>query len=341
MIKQKNISEGLLYRKKRAIFVTILLIILTLTLCILTLKYGNETYSINTVIKVLMGEKIPKANFPISVIRLPKMLAGLMVGFSLAIAGNTFQTILRNSLASPDVIGISTSTSAAGIFCILVLGISGPLVSIISTTFGIFIAVIIYVLARGKVFNNNRLILVGIGVQTMMSAFISYVMINANEYDIPAALRWLNGSLNGVQMKSIPWLGFITILFGSLILAFEKELKIMELGEQLSVTLGVRTDITRVILIVSAVFLIAFSTSVTGPIAFVAFLSGPIAKRLVGTGSKNLFISGLVGANLVLMSEIIGQFAFSYRYPVGVITGVLGAPYLLLLIIQMNKRGGI
>lgn len=341
MIKQKNISEGLIYRKKRAIFVTILLIILTLTLCILTLKYGNETYSINTVIKVLMGEKIPKANFPISVIRLPKMLAGLMVGFSLAIAGNTFQTILRNSLASPDVIGISTSTSAAGIFCILVLGISGPLVSIISTTFGIFIAVIIYVLARGKVFNNNRLILVGIGVQTMMSAFISYVMINANEYDVPAALRWLNGSLNGVQMKSIPWLGFITVLFGSLILAFEKELKIMELGEQLSVTLGVRTDITRVILIVSAVFLIAFSTSVTGPIAFVAFLSGPIAKRLVGTGSKNLFISGLVGANLVLMSEIIGQFAFSYRFPVGVITGVLGAPYLLLLIIQMNKRGGI
>lgn len=340
-MKQNSITEGLEYRKRRAIFVTILLLILTVILCVATLKYGNETYSLNTIVRVLMGEKVPKANFPIAVIRLPKMLAGLMVGFALAIAGNTFQTILRNTLASPDVIGISTSTSAAGIYCILVLGMSGPKVSIASTAFGILVAVLIYLLARGNVFNNNRLILVGIGVQTMMSAFISYVMLNANEYDIPAALRWLNGSLNGVQMKSIPRLRTITILFGLIILALEKDLKIMELGEHLSVTLGVKTDIVRVLLIVSSVFLIAFSTSVTGPIAFVAFLSGPIAKRLVGTGSKNIFISGLVGASLVLMSEIIGQFAFSYRFPVGVITGVLGAPYLLLLLIQMNKKGGI
>ena len=340
-MEQRTVNEGLVYRKKRAIIVTVSLLVLTFVLCVATLKYGNETYSLNTIVRVLMGEKVAKANFPINVIRLPKMLTGLMVGFSLALAGNTFQTILRNSLASPDVIGISTSTSAAGIFCILVLGLSGPAVSLISTAFGIFIAVLIYVLARGNVFNNNRLILVGIGVQTMMSAFISYVMLNANEYDIPAALRWLNGSLNGVQMKSIPRLRTITILFGIIILALEKDLKIMELGEQLSVTLGVRTDIVRVLLIVSSVFLIAFSTSVTGPIAFVAFLAGPIAKRLVGTGSKNLLVSGLVGASLVLMSEIIGQFAFSYRFPVGVITGVLGAPYLLLLLIQMNKRGGI
>ena len=96
MIGQKTVNEGLVYRKKRAIIVTVLLLALTFVLCVATLKYGNETYSINTIIRVLMGEKVEKANFPINIIRLPKMLTGLMVGFSLALAGNTFQTILRN-----------------------------------------------------------------------------------------------------------------------------------------------------------------------------------------------------------------------------------------------------
>lgn len=321
--------------------VLIVLLTGTLSLCISTLMFGKDSYTLETIIRVLLGEKVGKANFPISSVRLPRMLSGLLVGFALAVAGNTFQTILRNSLASPDVIGISTSTSAAGVFCILVLGMSGPSVSVCATIFGIVVAALIYTLARGEIFNNNRLILIGIGIQTMMSAAISYIMIHADSYDIPAAMRWLNGSLNGVQMKNIPALFTVTVIFGGMILFFERDLKMMELGEALSVTLGVRTDLVRMLLIVSAVFLIAFSTSVTGPIAFVAFLSGPIAKRLVGTGSRNLLISGLVGACLVLLSEMIGQFALNYRYPVGVITGILGAPYLLFLLIRMNKKGGV
>ena len=196
-------------------------------------------------------------------------------------------------------------------------------------------------LSKGNVFSNNRLILIGIGVQTMLNALISYIMVNANEYDVPEALRWLSGSLNGIQMKSIPSLLIVTIIFTCIILILEKHLKIMELGEDLSITLGVNTNLVRIILIISSVFIIAFSTSVTGPIAFISFLSGPIAKKLVGTGSKNLFISGLIGAILVLLSDLIGQFALNTRYPVGVITGVLVAPYLLVLLIKLNKKGGI
>ena len=341
MKKTININDGYLKRKKKTIFITILLLIITIILCFSMLIIGKEKYSIETVIRVLIGEEIEDANFAISVIRLPRMLAGLLVGICLAIAGNTFQTILRNSLASPDVIGISTSSSAAAVFCILVLNYSGAIVSIISTIFGILISILIYMLSKGNVFSNNRLILIGIGVQTMLNALISYIMVNANEYDVPEALRWLSGSLNGIQMKSIPSLLIVTIIFTCIILILEKHLKIMELGEDLSITLGVNTNLVRIILIISSVFIIAFSTSVTGPIAFISFLSGPIAKKLVGTGSKNLFISGLIGAILVLLSDLIGQFALNTRYPVGVITGVLGAPYLLVLLIKLNKKGGI
>ena len=341
MKKTININDGYLKRKKKTIFITILLLIITIILCFNMLIIGKEKYSIETVIRVLIGQEIEGANFAISVIRLPRMLAGLLVGICLAIAGNTFQTILRNSLASPDVIGISTSSSAAAVFCILVLNYSGVIVSIISTIFGILISILIYMLSKGNVFSNNRLILIGIGVQTMLNALISYIMVNANEYDVPEALRWLSGSLNGIQMKSIPSLLIITIIFTFIILILEKHLKIMELGEDLSITLGVNTNLVRIILIISSVFIIAFSTSVTGPIAFISFLSGPIAKKLVGTGSKNLFISGLIGAILVLSSDLIGQFALNTRYPVGVITGILGAPYLLVLLIKLNKKGGV
>lgn len=341
MKKEINIEEGYLKRRKKAIFTTIILLIITTTLCFSMLMLGKEKYSIETVIRVLVGQQIDGANFAISIIRLPRMLAGLLVGISLAIAGNTFQTILRNPLASPDVIGISTSSSAAAVFCILVLNYSSFITSIISTIFGIFVAMLIYILSKGNVFSNNRLILIGIGVQTMLNAFISYIMVNSNEYDVSEALRWLSGSLNGIQMKNIASLFIITIIFTCIILFLEKHLKIIELGEDLSITLGINTNLVRIILIISAVFLVAFSTSVTGPISFIAFLAGPISKKLVGTGCKNIFISGLIGAILVLLSDLIGQFALNTRYPVGVITGVLGAPYLLILLIKLNKKGGI
>ena len=335
------ISKGYLKRKKNSIFITIILLLITISLCFSMLMIGKEYYSLETVIKVLLGQEIDGANFAISSIRLPRMLSGLLVGISLAIAGNTFQTILRNSLASPDVIGISASSSAAAVFCILVLNYSGAIVSIIATIFGILITTLIYIISKGNVFSNNRLILIGIGVQTMLNAFISYIIVNANEYDVPEALRWISGSLNGVQMKNIPSLFIVTSIFTCIILFLENHLKIMELGEDLSISLGVNTDLIRIVLIISSVFLIAFSTSVTGPISFIAFLAGPISKSLVGTGSKNIFISGLIGAILVLSSDLIGQFALNTRYPVGIITGVLGAPYLLILLIKLNKKGGV
>ena len=169
---------------------------------------------------------------------------------------------------------------------------------------------------------------------------ISYLLLRANQYDVPAALRWLNGSLNGIQMKSIPALFFTVLLFGGLLILLGRKLKILELGEHSAITLGLRTDQTRILLVLCAVFLIAVATAVTGPISFVAFLAGPIASWLAGKGIATILPAGLTGAVLVLLADIIGQYAFATNFPVGIITGILGAPYLLYLLIRMNRTGG-
>jgi len=339
MIKN-NISGGYHRRRIRWFTVTIFLIILTIFLSIIMLLFGNTKYPLAIVVRVLTGEQIQGASFAINTLRLPRMLSGLLVGMAFGIAGNTFQTMLRNPLASPDIIGITSGSSVAAVFCIIILKSSGSLVSIAGVAAGLFIALLIYVLSRGGSFSGGKLILIGIGIQAMLNSVISYLLIKANQYDVPAAMRWLSGSLNGMQMKDINRLFLVVAIFGFIIILFERHLKILELGESSAVTLGLKTDQTRILLVLSSVFLIAFATAVTGPVAFVSFLAGPIAAKLVGSSSLRTLPSGLVGASLVLSADIIGQFVFDVRFPVGIITGILGAPYLIFLLIRMNKSGG-
>ncbi|WFR55686.1 iron chelate uptake ABC transporter family permease subunit [Anaerocolumna sp. AGMB13025] len=334
------LKTGYRSRHYRYLMVTLFLVILTLSLSIAMLLLGNTRYPLSVVIRVLLGEEINGASFAIGTIRLPRMLSGLLVGLAFGMAGSTFQTMLRNPLASPDIIGVTSGSSAAAVFCILVLKVSGGLVSAAAVIAGLFVAALIYLLSKGGSFSGGRLILIGIGIQAMLNAFTSYLLLKASQYDVPGALRWLSGSLGGAQMKDIPILFTVVIIFGVIIILLGKHLKILELGEQTALTLGVRTDVTRLLLVLSSVCLIAFATAVTGPVAFAAFLSGPIAARLVGIGTPNELPSGLVGASLVLGADLLGQFAFPSRYPVGVITGILGAPYLLYLLIRMNRKGG-
>ncbi len=334
------VQAGFRQRKARFITVTAALAIITLVLCGIMLYQGNSIYPPDVIVRVLLGEQIKGASFAIGTLRLPRMLLGLLAGMAFGMAGNTFQTMLRNPLASPDIIGVSSGSSVAAVFCILVLNISGALVSVLAVTAGLSIALLIYILSRGGSFSGGRLILIGIGIQAMLNALISFLLLRANQYDVPAALRWLSGSLNGMQMKDVPGLLIMVLVCGCLLVLLSRHLKILELGEDYAATLGLRTDRTRLLLIISAVFLAASATAVTGPIAFVAFLAGPISGRLTGAGHSNIIPAGLTGAAMVLLADIIGQYAFDIRFPVGIITGVLGAPYLLFLLIRMNRTGG-
>ncbi|ETT77026.1 transport system permease [Paenibacillus sp. FSL R7-277] len=333
------IMAGRRQRQRRGLIVTSLLAVLACVLCCAMLLLGNTIYPASEVIRALSGEELKGVSFAVNVIRLPRMLAGLFAGFAFGIAGYTFQTMLRNPLANPNVIGITSGSSAAAVYCIVILQASGAVVSVASVIAGLATVLLIYVLSRGRTFSIGRLILIGIGLQAMLDAVISYLLLIGSEKDIPSAVRWLTGSLNGSQMRELPPLMIIVLICSPIIILLGKHLSILELGEQSATSLGVRTDRTRIALIVSSVCMVAMATATTGPIAFVSFLSGPIAKRLVGTGASSIIPAGLVGVNLVLASDLIGQFAFEYRFPVGIITGLLGAPYLIFLLIRMNRKG--
>lgn len=333
------IAAGRNSRLRRLRAATVLLACACLLLCAAMLWLGNTIYPLDVVLRVLRGEQVKGATFAIMTLRLPRMLAGLLSGFAFGMAGSVFQTMLRNPLASPNVIGITSGSSAAAVFCILVLKVSGGIASMASVAGGLLVTALIYLLSQGGGFSGGKLILIGIGVQAMLNALISFMLLKAAAHDVPSALRWLSGSLNTIQMTDLPALAAAVLLLCPVILLFGKRLRILELGEHSATTLGVRANLTRIVLILSSVCLLAFATATTGPIAFVAFLAGPIARRIVGAGQAAELPAGLTGAVLVLLADIIGQFALPVKYPVGVITGIIGAPYLIFLLIRTNKAG--
>lgn len=336
-----SIMDSRQKRQRRFIMMTTVLVLISLALCGSMLMLGNTIYPVADVFRVLMGEEVKGASFAVGTIRLPRMLAGVFAGFAFGAGGYIFQTMLRNPLANPNVIGITAGSSAAAVFCIIVLQASTTVISIASVIGGLATVLVIYGLSKGSSFSIGRLVLIGIGIQAMLTAVINYLLLIGKENDLPAAMRWISGSLNGAKMETLLPLVVIVLLFTPIILFFGKRLEMLELGEQAATSLGVDTNKTRLILIVSSVLMIALATATTGPIAFVAFLSGPIAKKLVGVGFSNILPAGLIGIILVLASDLIGQFAFVARYPVGVITGILGAPYLIYLLIRINRKGDL
>ena len=305
-----------------------------------SLMIGNTFYTPAEVLGVMLGEQVPGASFTVGELRLPRALVAVLAGASFGIAGVTFQSMLRNPLASPDIIGISTGASAAAVVAIVSLGLSGLTVSLFALTGALLTAVAIYLLSYKGGFAGVRLILIGIGVAAMLQAVISYLLSRAAGWDVQVAMQWLVGSLNGVGWDRVVPLAVICAVLIPGMLVMQRSLRMLQLGEDSAAGLGVRVGATRFALIVGAVALLAFATAAAGPIAFVAFMAGPIAARVTGPGAPLVVPSALVGALLVASADLLGQFAFDTRYPVGVITGILGAPYLIHLLIRTNRSGG-
>jgi iron complex transport system permease protein len=313
---------------------------LVLALFALTVVSGRSFTPLADVVRVLMGERVEGVNFVVVTLRLPRAILALVAGLCFGMGGVAFQILLRNPLASPDIIGVTSGASAAAVFAIVVLSLSGPIVSLIAIVAGLAIALLIYVLAARNGVAGTRLILVGIGVAAMIHSVTSYILSVAPAWNLHEALRWLSGSLNGAQLGEGLTLMLALLIFGGLLLMKRHDLDALRLGDDKATALGVGVARTRILVVFSAVGMIASATAVTGPIAFVSFLSGPIAARVVGHGRSLLAPAALIGAVLTLAGDYAGQFLLPSRYPVGVITGALGAPYLLYLIVRINRTGG-
>jgi iron complex transport system permease protein len=325
-----------LNRQRLTIAVLALSAVLTVGL---TLTLGQSFTPPATVLRVLLGEDIAGAGFLVGTLRLPRALLLLLAGMSFGLGGVVFQILLRNPLASPDIIGITSGASAAAVFAITVISLDGPVVSLVAVAAGLGVALLIYALSVRNGVAGTRLILIGIGVSAMLNSVVAYILSTAPAWNLQEAMRWLTGSVNGAQRGDAYLLLPAVIVFGGVLFSQRRDLDIMRLGDDMAAGLGVRVARTRIAVIFAAVGLIACATAVTGPIAFISFLSGPIAARIVGGSASLLVPSALIGALLALAGDYAGQFLLPGRYPVGVVTGALGAPYLLYLIMRINRSG--
>ncbi len=294
------------------------------------------------------GRKIPGASFIVMENKLPHAVVGTMIGVAFGLAGALFQTMLRNPLASPDVIGISSGASAAAVVAIVVFGASGATVSGAALAGALAVAVLIHAISSGRNRGpgrgnaaGNRLVLAGVGIAAALQAVVSFLMTRADIRTAADALVWLNGSLNSANWDRAGVLFLALAVLVPAVVFLAGPLRILELGDDAAAGLGLRVAGTRLALVVIAVSLAAVATAAAGPVAFVAFLAGPIARRF--TGKSGLPASALVGALIVLAAD---YFAANLApllldgtvLPVGVVTGALGAPFLLWLLVTANRK---
>lgn len=334
-----QIIAGRRARLRRHALASVVLALMVLALAAAALMVGNTIYSPIEVVRVMLGETVPGASFTVGELRLPRTTLAILTGVAFGIAGVTFQTLLRNPLASPDIIGISVGASAAAVVAIVVLSWTGLMVSFTALVGAIATALAIYLLSNKGGFSGTRLILIGIGLASMLQSVVAYVLSRAAQWDIQTAMQWMTGSLNNASWDRVAPLALASLIILPVLFGTSRSVGVLRLGDGSAASLGVRVDRTRLAIIIGAVALLAFATASAGPIAFVAFMAGPIASRLTGPGANLLLPSALVGAVIVLGGDLLGQFAFDARYPVGVITGLLGAPYLIYLLVRSNRQG--
>lgn len=327
-------------RARRHAVVLCVLLALVVVIFAVTLSIGQSITPLGDVLRVLIGEPVPGAAFSVGQLRLPRAVMSMLAGLCFGLGGVAFQVMLRNPLASPDIIGITSGAGAAAVFAIVVLSMSGPMVSVVAIVAGLGVALLVYGLSFRNGVAGTRLILVGIGVSAMLQSVIAYILQSAPAWSLQEAMRWLTGSVNGAQLDQALPLLLALLFFGGLLISRSQDLEALRLGDDMAAALGTRVPQTRMMVIVAAVGLIASATAATGPIAFVAFLSGPIAGRIVRNDGSLLIPSALTGAVLVLAADYVGQHLLPGRYPVGVVTGALGAPYLIYLIVRVNRIGG-
>ncbi|MFE4082758.1 FecCD family ABC transporter permease [Paenarthrobacter sp. YIM B13468] len=295
------------------------------------------------------GEKIPGASFIVMEHKLPRAVVGTMIGIAFGLAGALFQTMLRNPLASPDIIGISYGASAAAVTAIVIFGASGAVVSWAALGGALGVAAIIYAISRGAGSGGgsrgnaagNRLILAGVGIAAALHAVVNFLMTRADIRTAADVLVWLNGSLNSATWERAGILTVSLLVLVPAVTILAGPLRILELGDDAAAGLGIRVNATRLGLVLTAVGLAAVATAAAGPVAFVAFLAGPIARRIVRKPS--LPASALTGALIVLAADFFASniapvILDGTVLPVGVITGALGAPFLLWLLVTSNRK---
>lgn len=327
---------------RRARTVSVALAVVAFGAFCVSISVGDFPIPLAEVVPAIFGFGGDDARFIVGTLRMPRALVGALVGAAFGVSGAIFQALARNPLASPDIIGITAGASTSAVAIIVLVGASTAVVSLGAFAGALATATAIYLLAWRQGVSSYRLVLVGIGIGAMLSSVTSYLLTRAEIFDAARATVWLTGSLNGRGWDEIrPVVVALAVLVPAA-LALARPLRTLQLGDDTAAGLGVPVERVRAGLVVVGVGLAAVATAAAGPIAFVAFVSAPIARRLVRS-PLTIVPAALTGATLVLLADLAARRLFApVELPVGIVTGIIGAPYLLWLIARANRigRGG-
>lgn len=308
---------------------------------------GDYPIAITEVLATLFGGGDAGQQLVVLELRLPRTLTGALVGGALAVSGAILQAVARNPLASPDIIGVQWGASAAAVFVIVLgggaAGVGGlfaslgiPLAALLG---GLVSSTAVYLLAWRRGIQGYRLVLIGIGIQAVLVAAVQWLLTVAQIYQAAQAQVWLNGSLNARSWDDVVPISIAMAVLVPVALVLTRLLGGLRFDDDTALGLGIRVNGARTGLLLVSVGLASVATAAAGPIAFVALVSPQIARRVCRVGSPPLGVSLVLGAALTVVADLIARTALgSVELPVGIVTAVLGAPYLLFLLARARQE---
>ena len=334
-------------RKLNGVSIGFILIILLSVIFVLSFGLGRYPVSPVDVIKVFLSRIFPihqtwpdVVNTVVLNIRLPRILAALLVGASLAVAGTSFQGLFRNPLVSPDILGVS---SGAGFGAALAILLAGSTFSIEISAFCFALLAVGLSYGISKIVKSNptlSLVLAGMAIASFFGALLSLVKYVADPVNqLPAITYWLMGSLASVGVRGLIYAA-VPILVGLIILILTRwRLNVLAMGEEEARALGVDTGRYRLIIIVTCTMITASAVCISGTIGWVGLVIPHIGRMLVGPNHKKLIpVSLLLGAGYLLVIDDIARTAASIEIPIGILTAIVGAPFFIYLL-SRNTRG--
>ncbi|WP_262388273.1 FecCD family ABC transporter permease [Streptomyces parvus] len=322
----------------RSVVVCTVLALTVAALAVLALMTGSYALTPGQVLSALAGRETGFVQEIVVEWRLPRVAAALVFGAALGVSGAVFQSLLRNPLADPGVIGFSQGSYTGALVVILV--VNGGYAQLVGGALlgGMATAVAVYVLAYRRGVKGFRLIVVGIGVSAMLGSLNTWLILKADLDQAMSAAAWGAGSLNGVSWDRVVVGGACIAVLLLLAGMLSRPLRQMQLGDEVAASQGLRVSPVRLGLILVGVALTATVTAASGPIAFISLVAPQIGRRLARTTGITLAPAAFVGALLCLASDHLAQHVAPTPLPVGIITVVLGGGYLGYLLFTEARR---
>ncbi|WP_078843936.1 iron chelate uptake ABC transporter family permease subunit [Streptomyces albus] len=315
---------------------------LLVALAVGVLSVGTGDFPIGPVevLRTVAGSGTPAQDFIVNELRLPRVIAALLAGAALALSGAVFQSVVRNPLGSPDLLGLTQGASTGALLVVITGGSSAALAGG-AVAGGLLTGLLIFALAWRQGLHGLRLVLIGIGVMAMLTGVNGYLLTRAKLMEASRAVLWLTGSLDGRGWPEVtPLLIAVAVLLPVTVAGCGRALRMAEMGDDAAHALGIPVERVRLVALGSAVALASFAAACAGPVAFVALTAPQLAKRLTKAPGPNLLPAACMGAALLVVADWAAQNAFGGRQlPVGVVTGLLGGGYLVWLLARQRRAG--